>query len=323
MVEFEPTLSSHFIIYLRNYLLDINFDKQQIERFTCAARNSQEDTPVPLSTVAELYNEVAELTDCDYLGCEIGTRYHYESAGMVILMMLAAPSVEKGLQALMRYDPFFDTAIDIEMDIGKYDSSFSANIINPKQVWVEHICDYLMVFIAAALNTASRKPMPCKEVWLAYPSNKSAAPLEKIFNCPVKFGQSCNRIVFSSSYLREKFYSSNSYLFDLLSREVSRHASGENGAQYFINALCREIVNQYKSQAPTVESVAAKLNMSGRTLRRRLAEQGSNFQAVKNQAREQQARYYLSHTNMNLSAIALELGFSELSAFSRAFRSWT
>ena len=44
---------------------------------------------------------------------------------------------------------------------------------------------------------------------------------------------------------------------------------------------------------------------------------------MKSLAREKRARYYLSHTNLSLSEIAFELGYSELSAFSRAFRTWT
>ena len=62
--------------------------------------------------------------------------------------------------------------------------------------------------------------------------------------------------------------------------------------------------------------------VSPRTLRRRLSEEGYSFQEAKNLAREKRAKYYLSQTKMPLSEIAFELGFSELSAFSRAFRSW-
>jgi len=47
------------------------------------------------------------------------------------------------------------------------------------------------------------------------------------------------------------------------------------------------------------------------------------LQDVKNRARAERARFYLRQTNLPLKEIALELGFSELSAFSRAFKSWT
>jgi AraC-like DNA-binding protein len=57
-------------------------------------------------------------------------------------------------------------------------------------------------------------------------------------------------------------------------------------------------------------------------LRRRLADEGYSFQEAKNLARRKRAQYLLSQTRMPLSEIAFELGYSELSAFSRAFRGW-
>ena len=74
---------------------------------------------------------------------------------------------------------------------------------------------------------------------------------------------------------------------------------------------------------PTVESIAESLQLSSRTLRRRLADEGLKLQDVKNEARAQRATFYLTQTQMPLSQVALEVGFSEMSAFSRAFRLWT
>jgi len=70
-----------------------------------------------------------------------------------------------------------------------------------------------------------------------------------------------------------------------------------------------------------MEQIARSLALSPRTLRRRLSEEGYTFQEVKTQVREQRARHYLASTALSLSEIAFELGYSELSAFSRAFRS--
>ena len=70
-----------------------------------------------------------------------------------------------------------------------------------------------------------------------------------------------------------------------------------------------------------MDTIAASMALSPRTLRRRLSEEGYSFQQVKNMARERRAKYYLSSTRLTLSEIAFELGYSELSAFSRAFRS--
>ena len=59
------------------------------------------------------------------------------------------------------------------------------------------------------------------------------------------------------------------------------------------------------------------------TVRRRLQEEGASYQSIKDQLRRDLAISYLSHSTRSVMDIALELGFSERSAFHRAFRKWT
>jgi AraC-like DNA-binding protein len=74
---------------------------------------------------------------------------------------------------------------------------------------------------------------------------------------------------------------------------------------------------------PTLEKLAAAVNMSARTVHRRLEERGLNFRTLLQQTRIQLARQYLDEGRISLGEIALMLGYSEQSAFTRAFRTWT
>jgi AraC-like DNA-binding protein len=65
------------------------------------------------------------------------------------------------------------------------------------------------------------------------------------------------------------------------------------------------------------------MNMTPATLRRRLHEDGTSFQAIKDQLRRDLAISHLSHSKRSTMDIGLELGFSERSAFHRAFKKWT
>ncbi|WP_137937593.1 AraC family transcriptional regulator [Chitinivorax sp. B] len=74
---------------------------------------------------------------------------------------------------------------------------------------------------------------------------------------------------------------------------------------------------------PEFEHIAAQLNMTPQTLRRRLKEEGTSYQQIKDNLRRDAAIYYLSRPEIGLDDIATELGFSEPSAFHRAFKKWT
>jgi AraC-like DNA-binding protein len=74
---------------------------------------------------------------------------------------------------------------------------------------------------------------------------------------------------------------------------------------------------------PTSDRIAARLNLHPKTLSRRLAAVGTNYRAVRDELRFELAARYLSQPRLRVDDIALLLGYSEASAFDRAFRRWS
>src|SRR5277367_2468609 len=96
----------------------------------------------------------------------------------------------------------------------------------------------------------------------------------------------------------------------------------KNGSS--LSAKVRRRLRQCLSgDVPDFEELALELKMTSATLRRRLQEEGASYQSIKDQLRRDLAISYLSHSTRSVMDIALELGFSERSAFHRAFRKWT
>lgn len=85
----------------------------------------------------------------------------------------------------------------------------------------------------------------------------------------------------------------------------------------------REALAGSLAQAPCLEEIAVRLNMSPRTLHRRLHEEGTSFRAVRDGLRREVALDRLQKTKRSVADIAAELGYSEPSAFFRAFQGWT
>jgi AraC-like DNA-binding protein len=91
-----------------------------------------------------------------------------------------------------------------------------------------------------------------------------------------------------------------------------------------LSARVRRRLRQFlPGEVPDFEGLAAEMNMTPATMRRRLHEEGASYQSIKDQLRRDLAIGYLSHSGRSVMDIALELGFSERSAFHRAFRKWT
>ena len=91
-----------------------------------------------------------------------------------------------------------------------------------------------------------------------------------------------------------------------------------------INAQIRRILEvNTESEMPDFESVAFQLNTSTQTLRRRLKDESTSFQAIKDQVRRDLAICHLSENKYSINDIALKVGFTEPSTFHRAFKKWT
>jgi AraC-like DNA-binding protein len=96
----------------------------------------------------------------------------------------------------------------------------------------------------------------------------------------------------------------------------------KNGSS--LSARVRRRLRQFLPGAvPDFEELAQQMSMTPATMRRRLHEEGESYQSIKDQLRRDLAISYLSHSRRSVMDIAVELGFSERSAFHRAFRKWT
>ncbi len=322
--QVQPTLSPRFITYVRDYCMDRGIDPSRLfARCGVDIQSCDEfDRAVPASQVALLFEEAAKDSGNPSLGLDMARSYHYEASSLLILAVVSAPNVAEGIRCLCHYDRFVDTAIDTRFEADEKQAEFSHCIMVPEGVITRQLAEYLSAFLVQALSNSTRQRMPIKEVRFKHAHADNQTILEQFFSAPVLFGQQENLIVFDSSYLQERFYSSHSLLHDVLIQALKTYfVSSESGLRFF-DILCRELIRDVGDEAVTLESVAQRMAMSPRTLRRRLSEEGQSFQEVKKLAREKRAKYYLSHTNMPLAEIAFELGYSELSAFSRAFRNW-
>jgi AraC-like DNA-binding protein len=74
---------------------------------------------------------------------------------------------------------------------------------------------------------------------------------------------------------------------------------------------------------PLIEEVASYFNMSSRNLRRRLKEENSSYQAIKDTFRKDHAMKLLNNNDLAINQISREVGFNEPAAFTRAFKQWT
>jgi AraC-like DNA-binding protein len=112
-------------------------------------------------------------------------------------------------------------------------------------------------------------------------------------------------------------------LLALLDQQAERLLREVASVSAPIEAWRASLVSLIRDGQTSLAALAEAHHLSPRSLQRRLAEQGSSFQHLLDSTRQQLAEAYLRDPHLELAEIALLLGYSEQSAFARAFRQWT
>ena len=323
--DFAPSLSPRFAAYIRDFLMDRGVNPAPIFEQCEVPVDSNEDSdrPLPVGTVARLFERAAEVTGDSAIGLSMGRDFHYESSSLLIVAMLAAPSVDEGLKLLHQYDRFVDSGISTAFYPRRTPTEFTADLLHEGAENMVQLNEYLMAFLVKTLRMATRQPMPLLQVSFQHNRSLNTESLAEFFRCPLTFSADHNCIAFHPRFLEQRFWTSNKLLFSVLQNVMKTHFSFSDSHGGFLGLVCRQIMLEGDISGANADAVAGRLNVSTRTLRRRLSDEGVSFQEAKSLARERRAKYLLSNGNGSLTEIAYELGYSELSAFSRAFRSWS
>lgn len=149
-----------------------------------------------------------------------------------------------------------------------------------------------------------------------------------LFRCPIYLKSKYNRLIFHKKYLQEPVVRTQGDLQIFLRRVPIDMLTipGED------TSLTAQIKQQLKPKAlnedqtlnlPTSLELAKSLKMSEQTLRRKLNDEGSSYQKIKDTLRQELATKLLSQRTMSIAKISKQLNFSEPRAFTRAFKQWS
>ncbi|MEJ2538810.1 MAG: AraC family transcriptional regulator ligand-binding domain-containing protein [Gemmatimonadota bacterium] len=178
--------------------------------------------------------------------------------------------------------------------------------------------------IAAISREVASEPFSPEAVFLKHPAPRDAGAHEAHFGCPVHFGSDRDALLVSRRTLavtNKVGDASIAAFFDtLLTDEVSTLDTDTPLERRVLDRLSTAL----SGGVPALHEVARELAMSGRTLQRRLAEAGHSYQSLVDDARRRLAlRLLRDDSDASLTEVAFMTGFSDQSAFTRAFKRWT
>lgn len=184
-----------------------------------------------------------------------------------------------------------------------------------------HANDFL---VAALLNTAAtltgRRITPLR-IELAYAMRELAA-YRDFFGCEVLFNRDVNRMVFRKKDVESAILTSDQSMFSLFNSIVAEKQlllAGNNTTGHLKQALFM----RFKGRIPSIEEAAEVLSTTPRKLQRLLLQEGTTFREVAGEVRKEIALQLMQNPSLRITEISDILGYSDASAFRKAFKSWT
>ncbi|MFI9045847.1 AraC family transcriptional regulator ligand-binding domain-containing protein [Streptomyces sp. NPDC053427] len=169
--------------------------------------------------------------------------------------------------------------------------------------------------------------IPLRWAQFAYPAPVHAPEYDVLFGCPVRFGARRTAAGWDAHWLAAPVVRDETALAAMLRRApadlLTRRDYGTSVSEQVRRSLAQALRAGPPARLPEVRQVAARLAVSPATLRRRLQAEGTSFQRLKDAVRRDAAISSLAAGQEPLAELAARIGFSEDTAFHRAFRRWT
>ena len=269
-----------------------------------------------------LWRSVALLLDDEFFGQD-SRRMKSGSFAMLCHAVVACKTLAQALDRSLRFYSLIldDISGTLVRDAGEARIILHERAAGANRRVFAHELLLLLLYGVSCWLVGRRIPILRTE--FSYEEPAYSAEYRLMYCADLRFSRPNTAIAFDSSHLDLPVVQNERSIKEFLrTAPESILLKYKNGSS--LAARVRRRLRQFApGEAPDFESLASELNLTPATMRRRLHEEGASYQSIKDQLRRDLAIGYLSHSSRSVMDIALELGFSERSAFHRAFRKWT
>lgn len=276
----------------------------------------------PRSTTRRLWELAVETSGDPAFGLRVASYITPTSCHALSYSLVASPTLKEAFERIVRYCHVVSNAVEYEfsrqgdeyhLEIGPYLSNLPP---------VHESIDMLVAaFLRMCRSSLGRDYAPLR-IELCRPTPTSVDGFQQILRAPVSFGCERNRIVFDRESMELPLENGNPDLArhnDAITQQMLARIERDN-----IPARVRAVlVKRLEFGEPSQEDVAEMLNVSSRTLQRKLGEGGTTFMELLDDTRRELAQAYLGADRYSVGEVAFMVGFASNSSFTRAFRRWT
>jgi len=279
------------------------------------------DARIDISHVDELWRLAAELLDDPCFGIKMTNNWHPSYVGALGYAWCASSTLRTAFNRVVRYVHVVSEDLNIKLADTPAGLKVIADLGKSVFTLPQHHDVVLSVLMHMCRYNYGNELMPT-EVCLAHAKPPCAKTISDYFRIPVVYNAPVSSFTLAKSDV-DKILTTGNKELALLHDEFLMKYLIEIKKGDIVQQIQSVIIENLPSGNVTDNLIARELNLSERSLQRKLKERGTSFRRVLDNVREMAAIQYIKNPVNSMSDIAFLLGFSEQSAFSRAFKKWT
>lgn len=237
-----------------------------------------------------------------------------------IFACMCSANLNMALTRMAKYKPLVGP-LHIQVEQSEYHTQVAFEGLPENCPVPASLIAFELVFWVQIARIATREHVVPKGIHITFDLPEQVA-YETFFGVQIQQGP-FNGLTFSSQDAERLFLTASESMWSIFEPELRKRLQNLSHDSPFRERVRSCLVEILASGQYSMDDVASRLAISSRTLQRRLQQEGTSFQKVLDDLREELARHYLSTSNYSNGQIAFLLGYEEPNSFFRAFRAWT
>jgi AraC-like DNA-binding protein len=275
------------------------------------------DNRIPYLSLGRIFHECASATGCPHFGFLTYQRARLSHLGIPGELMRCSATFRTGLEQFITFQHLNNQGMATFLLEDKKRASLGCAVYQKDAPFVAQIYDAFLPVACNVMREFLGPQWTPDEVYLSRTKPAGVDVYREFFRAPCKFDRDRTALVFPAPLLDRPMPEANSERLRRVEEKALILRKDE-----LLPRLRQALRTLLISGRSSAQEVAAILSLHRRTLDRRLHDLGTNFQNVLDEIRFETARQLLDNTKLRLIDISASLGYSEPSAFTRAYRRW-
>ena len=260
----------------------------------------------------------------DELGLIIGRQVNVMTLGSVGVAAACAPTLRDGLQTIESFSTLHAAQIAVEVRSNLQGANVLMHFVHDLGEVARFHAESGALLLQAYVEMLSGEPLGDAEFRMHFERPPYAEKYSGLFHSPVSFGWPTSSVELPKHWLDgpSPYYQQEAWQQSQISLEARlREYGSQTGHGY--SGYVRSCLRASSLPLPQLALIAQRLNVSARTLNRRLKDEECSFRELRNNVLCDWAKRYLTESDISVDAIATALGYDDASNFRRAFKNWT